>query len=413
MSKKAKVILGVIAVLAIAIVAWRLFVQFSNPPVAAETGYTAVNAATASLAGMEVSVQLSGKAQADNSVTVIPTTPGIVRNVAVKIGDRVAADQVLISLDKSLVQASYDQAQAGYMAAEANFTATMEKIENAKLQLERSRELFAAGALSRSDLEQIEIAASDSSVLALEAQLAQARAGLSAAEKTMNDMDLRSPIAGVVTALSVSEGNMASGPAAVVTALDRIYVQAAISEKFVNVVHNGQKVAVEVPAAASETFEGLVEDLSLAADAMTGQFSLKVYLDNREQLIKPGMFAKMEITTLTKENIVVIPLDAVVFRGGRDVVYTVADGAAVETPVTTGLEDGDRVEIVSGLSVGDIFVTRGVGFINDGTEVKIIELDGAPFAPAADSAALAPAADGAADSDADGAADSDPEGGRA
>ncbi|MDR1320536.1 MAG: efflux RND transporter periplasmic adaptor subunit [Gracilibacteraceae bacterium] len=406
MSKKAKVILGVVVALAVAIVAWRLFVQLNRPPATSELTYTAVNASTAALADMEVSIQLSGKVQADNSVTVIPTTPGTVRSVAVKVGDRVTAGQLLFSLDRSLIQASYDQAMAGYQAAEANYTATMEKIENAKLQLERSRELFAAGALSRADLEQIEIAASDSSVLALEAQLAQARAGVSAAEKTMSDMDVRSPIDGVVTALNVSVGNMASGPAAVVTALERVYIQTAVSEKFINLVQNGQRVAVEVPAASAEVFSGQVEDLSLAADAMTGQFALKVYLDNSGQLIKPGMFAKMGITTLTKENVVVVPLDAVVYRGGRDVVYRVVDGYAAETPVTTGLEDGDRVELVSGLSAGDVFVTRGVGFVNDGSEVKIIELDGAAAETAPDTAAEA-------ETEVSGEEEPDTEGGRA
>ncbi|MDR1069254.1 MAG: efflux RND transporter periplasmic adaptor subunit [Gracilibacteraceae bacterium] len=402
MSKKAKVILGVVVVLAVAIVAWRLFAQLNRPPATSALTYTAVNASTAALADMEVSIQLSGKVQADNSVTVIPTTPGTVRSVAVKVGDSVTAGQLLFSLDRSLIQASYDQAMAGYQAAEANYTATMEKIENAKLQLERSRELFAAGALSRSDLEQIEIAASDSSILALEAQLAQARAGVSAAEKTMSDMDVRSPIDGVVTALNVSVGNMASGPTAMVTALERVYIQTAISEKFINLVQNGQRVAVEVPAASAEVFSGQVEDLSLAADAMTGQFALKVYLDNSGQLIKPGMFAKMGITTLTKENVVVVSLDAVVYRGGRDVVYRVVDGYAVETPVTTGLEDGDRVEIVSGLSAGDVFITRGVGFVNDGSEVKIIELDGAAAETAAE-----------AETEVSGEENPDTEGGRA
>jgi RND family efflux transporter MFP subunit len=384
-------------VLAAAIVALRFVSLAARPPAAPAVTYVAVNAAVATYADMEVSVQLSGKVQADNSVTVIPTTPGTVRTVAVKIGDRVAADQVLFSLDKSQVQASYDQALAGWQAAEANYAATMEKIENARLQLTRSRELFEAGALSQSDLEQIELAASDSSVLALEAQLSQARAGLSAAEKVMRDMDVRSPIAGVVAALNVSVGNMASGPAATVVALDRVFVQAAVSEKFINLVHNGQSVAVEVPSAGTAPFAGQVEDLSLAADAMTGQFALKVYLDNSDQLIKPGMFARMAVTTQTKENTIVIPLDAIVFRNGRDVVYRVTDNAAVETPVTTGLEDGDQIEIVSGLSAGDIFITRGVGFVNDGSEVKIIELAGAPAeeaTPAQEDGSAAPEAEG-------------------
>jgi RND family efflux transporter MFP subunit len=378
MSKKTKIILGAVAVLAVLAVGWRLIILFSRPPAEPAATYIAVNAAAAVHADMDVSVQLSGKVQADNAVTVIPNTPGTVRSVAVKIGDGVAVDQLLFSLDKSSIQPSYEQALAAYQAAEANYTATLEKMENAKLQLTRSRELFEAGALSQADLEQIEIAASDSALRALEAQLAQARAGLSAAEKVMNDMDVRSPIAGVVTALNVSVGNMVSGAAATVVALERVYVQAAVSEKFINLVHNGQPAAVEVPAAAGEPFIGQVEDLSPAADAATGQFALKVYINNDARLIKPGMFAKMEITTLTKKNIVVIPLDAIVFRGGRDVIYRVDNGFAVETPVTTGLEDGDRVEIVSGLSAGDVYITRGAGFVNDGSEVKIIELDGVP-----------------------------------
>jgi RND family efflux transporter MFP subunit len=369
MSKKAIVIIGLVIVAAVVLLVLRWPRETAAPEV---VEYVAVHAATASVGAVDSSVLLSGKVQAENQVLIVPSVPGKVESISVSIGDRVKRNQVLFTLDRSSLVSSYDQAKAAYQAAEAGRISAVERIENAKLQLERMRELYAAGAISLADLEQVELQASETSLLAVEAQIAQAQAGVNAAEKALSDMTVRSPIEGIVTTIDVTVGNMANGATASVAVLDRVFIRAAVSEKVINLIANGQEVKVTIPSAGGE-YMGVVQDLSLTADTMTGLFSLKIYLDNPGYIIKPGMFAQINLITQTRENVVAVPLTAVTYRDGRDVVYLVRDNTAIETPVVTGLENENNVEIISGLRAGDIYITTGVGFVSDGKEVKVLE----------------------------------------
>jgi len=153
-------------------------------------------------------------------------------------------------------------------------------------------------------------------------------------------------------------------------------------------------VEVSVPAASLE-LKGKIDTLSVAANTQ-GQYSLRINLDNKDGLLKPGMFASVTLKTATKDDVVVVPTDAVVFHGGRYVVYTADGNKAVEKEVETGLDNGQETEITSGLQEGDILIIKGQHFIKDGSEIKIVTLDGQDIAGGQDIAAPGPAGSAAA-----------------
>jgi RND family efflux transporter MFP subunit len=236
--KKKKMIIAAVVVVVVIFTGIKIFkaMQDSAAKKAEELNkqtYTAVDVLTVKKQNISSTVTLSGKVQADKEAPIFVKTPGKVSAVYAKVGDSVSKDQVLFSLDKADVASSYNQAAAAYQMAEANYRTNMANYENSKKNLARMKELFAIGAISKVDLDQAELAASDAVEAGIEGQLAQARAGYDAAAKTMADMDVKSPIDGILTSLDVSIGAMVSSASASATVVDlnKVYVDRKCSVK--------------------------------------------------------------------------------------------------------------------------------------------------------------------------------------
>ena len=381
MSRGKKIAAGVVTLLVVLLLVRIMNAVLGGQEAAVQQTYIPVNAQTVTVDSISTSIILSGKVYADKEAAVLAKTPGRVQSISVKLGDVVKKDQVLFSLDKSDMQASYNQAVAGLKMAEANYQVNKDRLDNAKIQLDRYKQLYEIGAISLAELEQMELQASDASLMTVEAQLDQARAQYQAAAKSYNDLDVKSPIEGMVTALSVRVGDMATNaaPVAMVVDMDKVYVEVSVSEKVINSIDSSQEVQVEIASAFSGKVKGQIDGLSLAADARTGKYMLKINIDNEDHLIKPGMFGRVTLDTATKDDVMVVPADAVVFRAGQYVAYVIEDNEVRERSVVTGLEDGKRIEIVSGLEEGDILIIKGMNFVKLDSNIKLIELDGVPY----------------------------------
>jgi len=381
MSRRRKIVIGVITLLVLLLVSRIIGSLSGGEEAVIQRQYIPVSAQTVTKDSISTNIILSGKVYADKEAAVLAKTPGRVVSMAVKVGDVVQKDQVLFSLDKSDMQASYNQAVAGFKMAEANYKVNKDKLDNAKVQLERYKQLYEAGAISKAELEQFELQASDASIMTLEAQFEQARAQYDAAAKSYNDLDVKSPIDGIVTSLGVRVGDMATNaaPVATVVDMDNVYVEVSVSEKVINSIDSSREVQVEIASAFSGSVKGKIDGLSLAADARTGKYTLKINIPNEEHLIKAGMFAKVVLDTATKDDVVVVPADAVVYRSGKYVAYVTEDDKVVEREVVTGLDNGQQIEIESGLEAGDILIVKGMSFMKEDSEIKIIELDGIPY----------------------------------
>lgn len=379
MSKKKKAFTVLASLLVLAFLGSRIFGFASDQPVEVQQSYIPVNAQNVQKQDISTNITLSGKVQADKEAAVIAKSMGRVQSMAVKVGDVVKKDQVLFSLDRSDMQASYEQAKAGYMLAEAAYQLNQDKYNKARVDYENAQKLYEIGAISKTELDMAEMQASDAVLRTAEAQFAQAKAQYDAVSKSYNDMDVKAPIAGIVTALNVKIGDMAtnSAPAATVVDMNKVYINVGVSEKIINMIESGQEVQVDIPS-AGKSVKGKIDSLSLAADPVTGKYSLKVFIDNDENLIKPGMFAKVTINTETKKDVLAVPAEAIIFHNGMNVAYVIEGNIVTEREVTVGLENGKQSEIVDGLSEGEVIVIKGMNFVRDGSEIKIIELNGEP-----------------------------------
>ncbi|MBC7324775.1 MAG: efflux RND transporter periplasmic adaptor subunit, partial [Moorella sp. (in: Bacteria)] len=214
--------------------------------------------------------------------------------------------------------------------------------------------LFEQGAIPQAALEGEELKylqAREQVERALPARLAQARASLALAESAYADSLIRAPISGLVTAHNVNPGEMASTMAPVVSLvnIDKVEVKATVGESLVNQLKQGQKVRVIVRAVSGQPFSGTITSVAPAADPVTKGFPVKIEIDNPRHVLKPGMFAEVQVAGAQKEALLV-PREAVTRDADKDVVWVVKDGRAQKREVKPGESDGRQIMIAAGLA---------------------------------------------------------------
>lgn len=347
-------------------------------------------------------ISLNGKVQANEEVTVMPKMAGTVSRVNVKLGDSVAKDQVLFVMDQKdaqraieqaqesidLAQKGIDQAENAINSAKIQYESTKEKLEDALVTLERTRALYEAGAIPKTQLEQAELAASTRPLETAEAQvkqaevsyqqalnqLSQAQSGYEHAKSNLDNSLVKAPISGLVSSLNVVEGQLASNAqaAATIVDLDKVYLQIDVAESMVNRLDLGQEVAVAIAAAFEEEIIGKIDYISPTPDDRTQLYTVKVYIPNKDQRIKPGMSGSIGLDIESRQNVLAVRSGAVIDKEGGKVIYLVEDERAVEQKVTLGLDTGSHIEVVEGLQAGDVVIVKGQQYVTDGQKVKAV-----------------------------------------
>ncbi len=193
--------------------------------------------------------------------------------------------------------------------------------------------------------------------------------------QTYRPSPIKAPIAGIVTSFTGVEGSMVapSSPVAVIENLDNLEITISVIERYSTLISEGNKVIVTFDAIPGETFTATVTSLSPTIDSRTRTRTVKARLDVPEPRVISGMYANLNVIINTKDNVIVVPYSALSTSNDITSCYTVRDGKAVRTTVTTGIRESDKVEILSGLKAGDVLVVRGQGLLSDGTPVRIVE----------------------------------------
>ncbi|QXM05635.1 efflux RND transporter periplasmic adaptor subunit [Crassaminicella indica] len=318
---------------------------------------------------------LSGKIKPIEESSVVPKVPGKVINVYVEIGDKVQKGDVLFELDPTDLSNAVKQAEAAYNASLANLKLKEEQIANAKKNYERNKALYEQGVISQQIFEQSQLQASDAQLNMVKAQVEQSKVALENAKSQLSNCTITAPISGFVTSVDISKGEMASNgmPAITIANLDTVLIETNISEHLINKVHKGDSVNILVKSASKEPLKGKIFALSPAPTKNGLTYPMKITLENKDNLVKAGMFAEISIVSDKKENIITIPSDSVVVKEGKEVVFVITNNQAQMREVSLGLDNGKEVEVLDGLNVGDVIVTKGQNYLDEGNKVKITE----------------------------------------
>ena len=406
MNKKLKIIIPLIIVL---IGAVALILKFGNittsNKIQEEEDYTPVEIHKVAVGTIENKIKINGKIAANEEIAIIPKAIGVVTKVNVKLGDPVKKGDTLFVIEqddiaKSVEQAAnavqmanngVAQAENGLQTAKLNYELNKEKIENAQLNLERIEKLYEEGAVSKSQLEQAQLAADGKNLEMLMGQVNQAEIAHNQALNQLRQAEIaheqalsglgntvvKSPMDGFISTLNVKEGQIAtnSQPAATIVEMDEVCLQINVVENIVNRLQVGQEAEVNVPAAFDDYIASTISYISPTTDIRTQLYAVMIYIDNSDQKIKPGMNGEAKLSMNTVDSAIVIKGDAVLDKGDKKVVFIVEGDIATEREVTVGLDTGDYMEIKEGLKEGENIIIEGQHYVEDGGKVKVVRGD--------------------------------------
>ncbi len=338
----------------------------------------AVAVTTVEAGDLTASLSIAGSLLPRSRVAVTPKMPGRIERVAVDIGDHVRGGQVVAVQDTRELDAQVDAADAAVAVAQASLEQAEAALTNANLEFERSRNLFEKGALARQRLD-----ASDTALRSATAQrnfaqatLQQVQASRRRAREVRRDATLTAPTGGVVVERNFDAGAMvgpgdSKGIVVVADALE-LKLDAGVSELEAGRLRVGMPALVSVQARPGQTWEGRVVAVAPEVDAQNRHFHIEVRVQNPEGELLSGMYATARIETGRAAGAVLVPREAVATRDNARVVYRVADSVATPVPVSEGLADDTRVQILSGLSAGDVIVADARKAVPAGTKVRAV-----------------------------------------
>ncbi|MCK4352192.1 efflux RND transporter periplasmic adaptor subunit [candidate division WOR-3 bacterium] len=183
---------------------------------------------------------------------------------------------------------------------------------------------------------------------------------------------ITSPISGTVGMLFLDKGAMVSPqiPVATIAKLNKVKVKIQIPEKDLPKVHKGQSAVITVDIFPDKKFLGKLEGLSPFVNPMTKTSPGEIIVPNPGHLLKPGMFARVELIIEKHINTIVVPEKTVIQKNGKRVLFVVKEDCAEMREVETGIENEGSIEILKGLKIGEKVITLGNYGLRDGAKVK-------------------------------------------
>jgi len=304
-------------------------------------------------------VDLRPLAQAD----VGAKTLGYLDAVLVDRGDKVHKGQLLAVVRPSDLP---DQ----MTAARGTLAQTQASLALARTNHERAELLAPKGVVSQQELQQTAAA-----LASAEAAEAAAKANLSALATRLGEMRIEAPIDGYVLSRKLDPGALV-GPATPTPILtvgrtDVLRVFVAANERDVESLSVGKEAHVEVDALPGRSFQGRVARMAPAFDVASRTLDAEVHLDNRNGLLRPGMYGRGAITVDTHANSLVVPVAAVLANEDKRYVFVVQGDKVKRHEVRIGVDGGEWLEVISGLSPGDEVVTAGAEGLADGASVRV------------------------------------------
>jgi RND family efflux transporter MFP subunit len=342
-------------------------------------------------------VEVVGTLAAREEVVVSAEVAGRVARLAHDMGDRVQQGAPLVELDPEKLQYRVEAQRAALAQARAKYGAegdgplpalervpavvsSAAQLAEARQQLDRAKNLAAQKLLPQQQLEEAQTrldtarAANDQALATarqLRADIEAQASALRLAERDLRDAVVRAPFDGFVAERLVSPGQLVQPqtPVMRIVRLHPLKLIAEVPEKFAPWIETGRSLDVRVDAYPGQVVKGTLERVSPSVSQKSRAFAIEGNVPNADGRLKPGTFARVQITTDHVDRAVVIPAAAVQSRYGTNRVFVVTDGHLVGREVVLGDHLGDRVEVTGGLAAGTTIVATDVEQLTDGLKV--------------------------------------------
>jgi len=363
-------------------------------------------------------VSASGKIYPVDEIKITSEVSGEIRELWVKEGDSVKIGDLLAQIrpdnliaikDRNL--ATLNSQKANYARAKAQSLQAQARLTKAELDLKRNQSLLDQKVIALQEFEsflsQYQVAKAEYEAAlqneeAARYTVASASASLDEAEKNLKLTNIYAPMTGIITKLSVDKGERVVGTAQMagtemmrIANLNTMEVRVNISENDIIKVHKNDTTLIEVDAYSytRQKFKGIVSNIANSANESLGssaggnteqitEFTVKILLlpesyrhlsSDGQSAFRPGMTATVEIITNTKPNVATLPITSIAVRDETELsnnplaktkkpievvfVYDEKEERAKMRPVITGSSDFERIEILSGVAVGETVIT--------------------------------------------------------
>lgn len=356
-------------------------------------GRIAVVAEPAKVGPIQRKVTYTGSVSSYQDVTVYPRWEGWVQEFKLYEGDHVARGQVIARLDRSELSAAAAEAKAQIAQTEADLRTQEANLGEARAELAyqsaelaRDKVLVEKGAISSSafDLRKSQYEVAREKVARAEARVREAQAAIVRAREAfqrrnvlLGYTDVEAPITGRVAKRHIYAGILVKPgmPIVDVQDLSRVRVQVKVAEPDAPFVRLGTEATVRFLALPEGQRErrARVTTVFPQLDPVSRTATVEILLENPGELIKPEMYAVVDLILERKDKVLVITRQAVLDGpDGKPMVYVTDAVTAMARPVKLGIAEGERVEIVEGLKEGEMVVSKGQRSLSEGAQVNVV-----------------------------------------
>jgi len=335
------------------------------PPAHAQAPVTVVEPETGQASQ---TLSLSGNLIARQSSRLSPQVAGLVAEVLVDAGDRVAAGDALLQLDSRTAELEIDRAEA--VVAEA-----MAALKEAERLRDEGRRLVESRFVPET-----EVQAREAGVLQAEAAVTRARSELAIARERRAQHAIEAPFDGVVSRRLVEAGEWVDTGTAVLelVAVEDLWLDVRVPQQYWTRINNDTVLAAHADPAPDRPLEARIHARVPVSDLAARTFLLRLLVHDESGNITPGMSARVQIELPGMESVTMVPRDAIIrYPDGTTTVWIVRESGgqliAHETEVELLSMIGDRAELAGELGAGQMVVTRGNEALSEGDAVRIVE----------------------------------------
>jgi len=373
---------------------------------------------------LDVKLAYTADVLPQKQVAIFAKVSGYIKRLGAELGDFVREGQLLVEVEAPELLAAVEQARAAVGTAEANFKVAESNVEAARANathqdanLARARavanndarnaarldDLHQRGLISAMDRDNSRTNAESSQAAlgAAEAQLAVARsqidtqrsqvvlaqsnvdgarASLKIAQTNLDNTRIVAPFPGHISARNLYPGAAVSSQAAgtsnssvgilVLQDLAVVKVQVEVQERDISRVRVGSVARVLVDAYPDKTFDARATRILHALDPRSRTLGVEMEIANRELLLKPGMYARVELVIDHHPGAILVPSEAIWTEADLPSVFVVQNGVVGRRPITTGVGEGTLVEVVKGLAGDESVIIEGKELVREGQKVR-------------------------------------------
>ena len=341
-------------------------------------------------------VNATGRIQPKTQIRISADVSARITALHIEEGEWVEEGQLLVELDRERHLAAVESAEANVRSTQADSKLVLQNMLKAEKDFDRARDIVARKLDSQQVLDnasaayQVEIARYEST----QDRVSQAKAALKQTEDDLSKTLIYSPMAGTISDLNKEQGEIAIGSQfqedviLIVADLTEMEAQVNVDENDIVNVQVGQEAEIEVDALFGETLKGIVYEIANSANTdaqgtanQKTEFEVKITVSGETGRLRPGMTASADVFTLTKNDVVGIPIQSVAVRtvdqlvldgediaaaekrfsadadGFVEIVFSIEDGKAVARQVKTGIQSDNLIEVISGIDESEEVVT--------------------------------------------------------